>query len=105
MDIKSFLVGLGVQNGKIKSSIVLAGDPKQLEAVVNSKHAIKLGCKKSFMAYLFEKPRYQRNEVTGKYDSTYIVQLTKNYRSHSDILRIPNDLFYGGRLEAKASAG
>lgn len=52
------------------------------------------------MEYLFEKPSYKRrpNEGNGR---IYTVQLTKNYRSHPDILSIPNELFYEGSLEAK----
>lgn len=54
------------------------------------------------MEYLFKHPRYQRNTTTGRYDSRYIIQLTKNYRTHTEILKIPNKLFYDGVLEAKA---
>lgn len=53
------------------------------------------------MEYLFEQPYYQRGE-NGKYDPFCIVQLVKNYRSHHEILRTSNHLFYDGMLQAEA---
>lgn len=95
-----FDTGLSTEIDEIKTNIVLAGDPMQLEPVTKSQYAIKLGFKTSFMEYLFEKPCYKRrlNEDNGR---IYTVQLTKNYRTHSDILSIPNDLFYKNSLENK----
>lgn len=97
-----FSIGLCTEHGEIKCSIVLSGDPKQLDAVAKSKYAIRLGIKTSYMEHLCKYPRYQRNAMTGRYDPRYIIQLTKNYRTHPDLLQIPNDLFYDGLLEAKA---
>lgn len=57
------------------------------------------------MEQLANKMLYKRNATTGEYDPRYIVHLYKNYRSHPDILHIPNQLFYEGRLEAKAAKG
>lgn len=54
------------------------------------------------MERLYEKPRYQPNNVTSEYDAQYIIQLKKNYRSHSCITHIPNELFYRGTLQSKA---
>lgn len=54
------------------------------------------------MAHLMDKPCYMRNWHTQKFDPRYIVQLTKNYRNHPEILQITNELFYEGVLEAKA---
>lgn len=98
-------LGLCTSYGVVKSSIVLAGDPKQLDAVTKSGYAKKLGYNTSFMEQLFEKPLYQRNPKTGNYNEKYITQLVKNYRSHSAILRIPNILFYENKLQAKAPSG
>lgn len=95
-------IGLCTEFSEIKSSIILSGDPMQLDAVAKSKFAIKLGIKTSYIEQLFNLPRYQRNSMTGQYESSYIIQLTKNYRSHEAILQIPNELFYGGALEPKA---
>lgn len=91
--------------GIIHSSVVLAGDPKQLDAVTKSDYAVKLGFKTSFMEHLFEKPLYSRHPYTHKYNHKYITQLVKNYRSHPAILSIPNKLFYDNKLEAKAPSG
>lgn len=105
MIILCFFIGLCSDFGQINSRIVLAGDPRQLEAVTLSKHAVKLGFKKSYMEFLMDQTRYSRDPNTGKYDPHYIVQLTKNYRSHSAILYIPNKQFYENKLESKALPG
>lgn len=105
VDSDPFLLGLCTSAGEIKSSIVLAGDPKQLDAVTKSGYAGKLGFKTSFMEHLFEKRLYKRNPVTGEFNQKYITQLVKNYRSHPAILNIPNELFYDNKLEAKAPEG
>lgn len=94
-------IGLCTDKKKVNSTIVLSGDPKQLDAVTMSNYAKNLSFKKSFMEYLFEQPLYKRGE-NGKYDPCFIVQLTKNYRSHQEILRTPNRLFYDGMLQAEA---
>lgn len=54
------------------------------------------------MERLFKLPLYSPAEDTGRYNERFIVQLTKNYRSHDAILNIPNKLFYDGKLEAEA---
>ena len=46
---------------------------------------------------------YQRKN--GKYNELYIMQLVQNYRSHPEILRIPNELFYENTLKACARDG
>lgn len=43
-------------------------------------------------------PLYLKNEGTKQYNSDVMVKLIKNYRSHSVILKVPNDLFYDGHL-------
>ena len=35
------------------------------------------------------------------YDSRLLTKLVRNYRSHPDILKLPNDMFYTGELEVK----
>lgn len=74
----------------------------QLEAVTKSEHSKKLGFGKSLMEQLFEMPLYQRDPITEKYNPKYITQLTKNYRSHEHILKVPNELFYENQLEPQA---
>lgn len=97
------IVGICTTVGKVHSKIVLSGDPKQLDAVIKSEWASKLGFDQSWMEQLFNFPIYQRNPDTGKYNSKYITQLVKNYRSHPGILHVSNQLFYDGVLEAKIS--
>lgn len=46
-----------------------------------------------------------RNPIRKRYDPNYITVLSENYRSHRDILEIPNELFYGGMLQAKGDIG
>lgn len=99
------IAGVCTEPKKIHGRIVLAGDPKQLDAVVKSEFASDLGFKRSFMEFLFEKKCYQRNLMTAEYNPNFIVQLTKNYRSHPAILHTPNKLFYEGKLECLAPAG
>lgn len=99
------IAGLCTERSEIKSNIIFAGDPHQLDAVVKSTYATELGLKTSFMENLFQKPCYKPNPTTHMRDSRYITQLTKNYRNHPEILKISNILFYSGMLEPLASTG
>ena len=45
---------------------------------------------------------YQKDS-SGNFNENFVIQLTKNYRSHPDILEIPNELFYRKTLEPCAS--
>lgn len=38
----------------------------------------------------------------GEYDSRLLVKLVCNYRSHPDILKVPNESFYQGELQVCA---
>jgi len=87
--------------------LVLAGDPKQLGPVVRSDLANRYGLGTSYLERLGERPLYQpvRDEVgnvsgadTTGYKSKVITKLIRNYRSHPDILYLPNKLFYAGHL-------
>ena len=93
--------GLCTDRKKINIIVVLAEDPKPLDAVTKSKYAKQLDFKQSLMEYLFNQTHYQRGE-NGRYDPCCIVQFTKNYRSHREILRTPNRLFYNETLQAEA---
>lgn len=95
-----FSLGLCTEIDEVKSSIILAGDPKQLDGVTKSNFASRLGFRKSYMEFLSEKPLYKRNPA---YNPIYIVQLTKNYRSEEAILETSNHLFYDQMLEASAT--
>lgn len=100
----NFWIGLCTTQKEIKSKVILAGDPKQLDAVCKSSVAAELGFKVSLMERLFNKPLYSR-DYTNKYNPKYITQLVKNYRSHEAILHTPSVRFYGGTLEAEAPEG
>lgn len=89
----------------MNASVVVAGDPKQLDAVTRSKRAIDLGFKTSFLEHLCDRKLYRRDPNTDKYNENYIAQLLKNYRSHPLILNISNSFFYDSKLQAKAAIG
>jgi len=44
------------------------------------------------------KPDTSGRPTSGSYDDRLVVKLLHNYRSHPDILRIPNESFYEGEL-------
>lgn len=87
----------------IHAKIILAGDPKQLDAVTRSFRAKQLGYNISWLEQLCSSSLYMRNATTGEYNPLYITQLVKNYRSHPKILSIPNELFYENKLEPLAA--
>lgn len=103
--LNNFILGLCTDDDGVQSSIVLAGDPKQLDAVTKSHEAAALGFKLSLLEQLCLRPLYQRDPVTKKFNSKYITQLVKNYRSHATILHMPNKLFYESTLQPKAASG
>jgi len=80
--------------------IALAGDPKQLGPLVHSTIASRAGLAESLIetcVNMIAKSEEDKNDEN-------MIQLTKNYRSHPDILAIASEYFYGGLLESKASA-
>jgi helicase MOV-10 len=89
--------------------LIIAGDPQQLGPVVRSKTASGVGLEKSFLERLVGLPGspYEKNpdmyrDIRTHYNDNYITKLTKCYRCHPDILKIPNDFLYDGELEACA---
>lgn len=68
-----------------------------------------MGYNTSLMTRLFKCPLYSPVDDTaaGKkvFNTKYITQLVRNYRSHKAILHVANELFYGGALKASASDG
>ncbi|XP_031638905.1 putative helicase MOV-10, partial [Contarinia nasturtii] len=79
-----------------------AGDPKQLDAVTKSELANVLGFGKSLMEHLLEGTLYKRDPKTDTYNKQFVTMLVRNYRSHEDILYIPNKLYYDQKLKAEA---
>ncbi|XP_037051435.1 putative helicase mov-10-B.1 [Bradysia coprophila] len=94
------IAGLCTTLSKVHANIVLIGDPKQLDAVTRSDWSTQLGFKTSWFERLFDMALYQRHPDSGQFNANYITQLTRNYRSHAAILRIPNEIFYDNSLEA-----
>lgn len=94
-------IGLCTSQNTIHAKIILAGDPKQLDAITRSKMAQRLGYKRSWLDTLCAHELYK--DKAGKYNESYISMLVKNYRSHPSILNLSNKLFYKGQLEALAS--
>ncbi|XP_012712087.2 putative helicase mov-10-B.1 [Fundulus heteroclitus] len=81
--------------------LVLAGDPKQLGPILRSPFALKYGMGVSLLERLMtDIPLYQK--VEGVYNTCFVTKLLRNYRSHPTILKIPNERFYEGELQACA---
>ncbi|XP_030585585.1 putative helicase mov-10-B.1 [Archocentrus centrarchus] len=85
-----------------KGQLVLAGDPKQLGPILRSplslEHELGLSLLERLMRY---NPLYQKN-TDGHFDTRFVTKLLRNYRSHSAILKIPNELFYENELQVFA---
>lgn len=108
----SGLAGRGCQ-------VVLAGDPQQLGPVITSPFAQRGGLAVSLMERLVQSPPYARLDGNAAADAAdasplsssapsaavaahhphFITKLVRNYRSHGDILALPNALFYQGELQ------
>ena len=80
------------------STIVLSGDPKQLEASVRSPVGAGFRFGKSLQERLMSMPLY--NTVDFPESQFCFIQLNQNYRSHASILNFSSNQFYGGTLKA-----
>lgn len=81
--------------------VILAGDPKQLGPILRSPFVLKYGMGVSLLERLMTRCRlYQKDN--GSFDKRFVTKLLHNYRSHPDILEIPNELFYDKELQASA---
>ncbi|KAG8990105.1 hypothetical protein FRB90_001909 [Tulasnella sp. 427] len=78
-----------------RTTVVLAGDPKQLGPVIRSSVAKHLGLERSYLERLMSMPMY---EVKANRGATF-VKLVKNWRSNLAIIDFPNWKFYEGELE------
>lgn len=97
--------GCVTTQNKVHANIILAGDPKQLDAVTKSEQAKELGFRTSLLEHLCEREVYKRDPKTKQFNEIYITQLVRNYRSHPSILKLPNELFYDNSLLPVASEG
>ncbi|XP_027716180.1 helicase MOV-10 [Vombatus ursinus] len=81
--------------------LVLAGDPQQLGPVLHSSLAKKHGLGISLLERLLKyNPLYQKGPKG--YNPQLVTKLLRNYRSHPDILFIPNNRYYDGELKPYA---
>ncbi|XP_071332381.1 putative helicase mov-10-B.1 isoform X2 [Trachinotus anak] len=82
--------------------LVLAGDPKQLGPIITSRMAKRHGMGVSLLERLMRDiSLYKSHEVHG-FNNRFVTKLLRNYRSHPEILKIPNELFYKGELQPYA---
>ena len=90
-----------------RTLVVMSGDSKQLGPLVHSKVAIRGGLEKSLLETCVDmiSERITTKSPANGTDTTddNLMTLTKNYRSHSDILEIASEYFYSGKLEAFVS--
>lgn len=87
------------------SQLVLSGDPHQLGPVIRNTLCFSegflfrgKGLDKSYLERLMELEMYK--PVPG--NKRFVTKLLKNYRSHEDILRLPNEMFYQSELQGCA---
>jgi DNA polymerase III delta prime subunit len=81
----------------IQGQLILAGDPKQLGPITTSEVCQKYGLGVSYMERLTKRSVYERRD--DNYPVDLLTKLVRNYRSHSSILRLPNEMFYDKELE------
>ncbi|XP_078384845.1 putative helicase MOV-10 [Oculina patagonica] len=79
--------------------LVLAGDPKQLGPILRSRTTQEYGLETSLLERLMTScDTYSRDPANGSYNSDLLTKLVNNYRSHKNIIEIPNELFYDNEL-------
>ncbi|KAG6877586.1 hypothetical protein C0993_005916 [Termitomyces sp. T159_Od127] len=76
------------------TNVVLSGDHKQLGPIIRSGIASQLGLEVSYLERLMGRGAYKLEKGYG----ISVVKLVKNFRSHGDILKFPNERFYDGEL-------
>lgn len=88
------------------TNVVLAGDPKQLGAIIRNPLVQQLGLSKSLQEHLMQtRAVYDVQHVVTGSDAARdgpprcITKLVKNYRSHQAIIEVPSRLFYDRALE------
>lgn len=77
---------------------ILAGDPQQLGPVIRSRLAKQYDLDISLLERLMDTGPYQRMQ-NGYYNPQMLTKLLKNFRSHGDIIEVPNKLFYEDELQ------
>ena len=91
-------------HNNVGGQLILAGDPMQLGPVITSELCKKFKMDRSYMERLIKtSPAYKISEdADNAGDNLYLPELVtllvKNYRSHPDILKLPNEIFYRNQL-------
>ncbi|KAM4795733.1 putative helicase MOV-10 [Rhinophrynus dorsalis] len=99
--IAGILDVMDTKNNMNGGQLVLAGDQQQLGPVLRSPVAIQYGLGMSLLERLMKSnPLYSKGD--DGFNSQFVTKLLRNYRSHPDILKIPNELFYDNELQASA---
>lgn len=86
------------------TTIILAGDPKQLGPIVISPLCLKYGMDISLLERLFNLKLKQLNKEIPSVEDLLkvgVFHLIDNYRAHAGILKIYNDQFYYSKLQTK----
>ncbi|KAH8375337.1 hypothetical protein KR200_009758, partial [Drosophila serrata] len=97
------LIGIMGVKQSVDCHVILSGDHKQLGAVIKSNRAASLGLSRSLMERLLRSESYKLDD-NGNYDRSLQTRLRQNYRSHPEIVRLFNQLYYNGELIPKAPA-
>ncbi|XP_014214561.1 putative helicase mov-10-B.1 [Copidosoma floridanum] len=84
--------------GKLHGQVIIAGDPNQLGPSVMSRLAEPI-LGRSLLERLMDCEPYRKNE-NNDYNPSFITKLVRNYRSHPDIIRVSNTLFYDDELRS-----
>lgn len=79
--------------------IILAGDPMQLGPVIRNRLCSSYNLGVSLLERLIKMPSYQQNDENYAHMMT---KLLRNFRSHADILKVPNEMFYNNELKVFA---
>ncbi|XP_067933696.1 RNA helicase Mov10l1-like isoform X2 [Watersipora subatra] len=95
------LIPIALVAANPEASVVLAGDHKQLGAVIKSRIAEACGLTVSLLERTMSHPSYARKDSfrdTGYYDPNLVTKLVKNYRAHPFLLSLYSELFYNNEL-------
>ncbi|KAL7306878.1 hypothetical protein TKK_0001038 [Trichogramma kaykai] len=101
------MIALNVANlhSNGKCQIVLSGDPRQLGPSIRSKYAQPILGRSMMDRLMSMEPYAKQQQLHDTYDPRYITKLVRNYRSHPDIIKIPNELYYDNELVACGDYG
>ncbi|XP_065368664.1 putative helicase mov-10-B.1 [Calliphora vicina] len=95
------LVGIMGIKSHTNCRVILSGDHKQLGPILKSERAAQLGLERSLLERLLNSPCYAI-DANCNYDRTVQARLKRNYRSHPEIVRLYNHLYYNDELIAEA---